>query len=166
MPRTHLQRGNSDLCSCVRHFQGLTKARSHAPCATEGVISPLCSQMVMICYYAICTGAWGPPPLNYWIYQGPTCLPGVKPAEWCLSWAVNPPCYLPLAPSLLLGLSSCWNPTCYSHIPRNQGTLPHWKSGTPRPTRNRCLSKWLQADLSCKGHRQQGTLSVFLGCVR
>lgn len=39
------------------------------------------------------------PPLNYWIYQGLICLPGVKPAEWGLSWAVTPPCNLPLAPS-------------------------------------------------------------------
>lgn len=73
----------------------------------------------------------------FWILQGLTCLPGVKPEG--LYQAVSLPCYLPLAPSLPLGLSSCWNPTCYSYISGNHGTLGNWGAGASRPTSNVCL---------------------------
>lgn len=55
--------------------------------ATEGVISPLCSQNghdVVLRHVHMGLGS----PLKYfathiyWIHQGPTCLLGVKPAEW------------------------------------------------------------------------------------
>lgn len=115
---------------------------------SQGLSAPGVGHDVVLCHMHIGLGS----SLKYFafhvyqIHQEPTCLPGVRLVAWGLSWAVSPPCYLPLAP-LLLGLSSGWNPTCYSHISGNQGTLYHWGAGPPRPTSNRCLSKWLQVDL-------------------
>lgn len=105
--KSSLLRGRSQCCT-MPHAQG------------PGVPPSKC--------FAICV---------FWIHQGLTCLPGVKPEG--LYQAVSLPCYLPLAPSLPLGLSSCWNPTCNSYVSGNHGTLLHWGAGASRPTSNVCL---------------------------